>query len=333
MSEQDPLERPRLGLRRILLVSGGVLLVSAIFLVPGTGILQDVIPTADLPTPPSSSAGLTDGASSDADSTRGAATASEVPRLLLPVYWLGDVDGQDGLFREFLEAPEASSGDPIADAVLKMTSREPLDPDYRSPWQPASSVSSSISTRNVITIDLSSDALAEQLDEDDAKLALQQLVYTATAAAAHAGLITGGESSSVVVLVDGESGYRAFGSVDLRGEWTRDTSVLAPVWIIDPQEGSEADPGGLTVHGQGPADQQEVTWRVDRMPAGASAAEAPDGTVPDPFEEGTADISSADGTDRAYSFTLELPPGRYEITVSAPAVDGGASDSKTVRVR
>ena len=331
MSEQDPLERPRLGLRRILLVSGGVLLVSGIFLVPGTGLFQNVTPTTDLPTPPSSSAGLTDTRSGEVGTTGGAA-ASEVPRVLLPVYWLGDVDGSDRLFRELLETPEASTGDPIADAVLKMTSREPLDPDYRSPWQPASSVSSSISTRNVITIDLSSDALAEQLDEDEARLALQQLVFTATAAAAHAGLITGGESSSVVVLVDGESGYRAFGAVELRGEWTRDTSVLAPVWIIDPQEGVETDTSGFTVHGQGPAEQQEVTWRVDRVPAGVASAEAPDATAGAPFDEGTAEISTADGAEGAYTFTLQLPPGGYEITVSAPDA-GGASDSKTIQVR
>lgn len=322
MSEQDPLERPRLGLRRILLVSGGVLLVSGVFLIPGTGLLQNVVPTTDLPTPPSSSAGLTATSSED----DGAATASEAPRPLLPVYWLGNVNGGDRLFREFLETPEASSGDPIADAVLKMTSREPLDPDYRSPWRPASSVSSSISTRNVITIDLSSDALSEQLDEEEAELALQQLVYTATAAAANGGLVTGGESSSVVVLVDGRSGYRAFGAVDLRGELTRDNSVLAPVWIIDPQEGVEANADGLTVHGVGPTDQREVSWRVERASAGANTVDTA------PVDEGTADISSADDDAGAYSFTVALPPGRYEITVSAPTTEGEAADSKTVQV-
>ena len=332
MSEQDPLERPRLGLRRILLVSGGALLVSGVILVPGTGLLQGVAPTTDLRVPPSASAELSTDTAAGGPVVDGSARASSAPRPLLPVYWVGDAGNRDGLFREYLEAPATSTGDPIADAVLKMTSREPLDPDYRSLWQPASSVSSSISTRNVITIDLSSDALAEQLDEDEARLALQQLVFTATAAAAHAGLITGGESSSVVVLVDGESGYRAFGAVELRGEWTRDTSVLAPVWIIDPQEGVETDTSGFTVHGQGPAEQQEVTWRVDRVPAGVASAEAPDATAGAPFDEGTAEISTADGAEGAYTFTLQLPPGGYEITVSAPDA-GGASDSKTIQVR
>ena len=329
MSDQDPLKRPRLGLRRILLVSGGVLLASSIFLLPDTGLLQNVAPTTDLPTPPVSATGTNAVESAGAQEQGAPATSTDLPRPLVPVYWLGDVAGTDKLFREFLEAPDTSSGDPIADAVLKMTSREPLDPDYYSPWQPASSVSSSISTRNVITIDLSSDAFAERLDEDEARLALQQLVYTATAAAANAGLITAGETSSVVVLVDGTAGYRAFDAVELRGEWTRDASATAPVWIIDPQEGVESDTGELTVHGVGPADRREVSWRIDRVVDDADQ-DSPGATL---LEEGTAEVSSQDAAVGTYSFTVSLPAGQYEITVSARTSAGEAQDSKTVVVR
>lgn len=332
MSQQDPLKKNRLGLRGILLVSGGVLLASSVFLLPDLGLIPGSATTA-LPDPPvTSGPGTAPGASSDpsppvATRSQGAAAGpAETSRALLPVYWVGDVNGSDRLFREFLEAPSDATGDPIADAVRLMTAGEPLDPDYGSPWRAASNVSSSISTKNVITVDISSDAMTQRLDGDGARLALQQLVHTATAAAADAGLMTAGESSSVVVLVDGAANRRAFGSVDLGGEWTRDTASPAPVWIIDPQEGVVADPASLRIHGVGPASEDSVDWRIDREAAGSAG-----GT--DLFRDGSVDIVPEGGVPGAYSFSVTLPPGRYEITVSAPSGDAEAKDTKTVVVR
>lgn len=333
MSEQDPLKKNRLGLRGILLVSGGVLVASSVFLVPNVGLLQGTATTTSLPTPSGTPSEGQPGATPSEGSLQsqgaaagpGAETAS-----LLPVYWLGDVEGSDRLFREFRVTPAGSTGDPIADAVQLMTSGEPLDPDYHSPWRAASSVSSSISTKNVITVDISSDALGEALQEDDARLALQQLVYTATAAASNAGLIAGGESSSVVILVDGSADYRAFDAVDLGGERTRDATTLAPVWIIDPQEGVEAGSDGFTIHGVGPASARSVSWRIDRVDDPTSEG-GTGGT--DLFKDGTADIDAGEGAAGAYSFSVTLPPGRYDITVTVPSGDGQAQDSKSIVVR
>lgn len=326
MNEQDPLKRSRLGLRGMLLASGTVLVASSVFLAPNVGLLQGSAPTTALAEPLSAADdGAETGPSDPPVQAQGAAADPAEP--LLPVYWLGDVDGGDRLFREFLAAPDETTGDPIADAVQLMTSGRPLDPDYRSLWREASSVRSSISTKNVITLDISSDAFSEKLDADDARLALQQLVYTATAAAANAGLIQGGEASSLVVLVDGAADYRAFDSVDLGGEWTRDTSTLAPVWIIDPQEGVEAESTGLTIHGLGPASEDSVSWRIDRSTDGSEGGDTA------LFRDGTVDILPVDGAPGAYSFSVTLPPGQYDITVSAPAGSGEAEDSKTVVVR
>ncbi len=332
MTEQDPLKKSRLGLRGILMVSGGVLIASSVFLLPDVGLLQGPTPTTKLPAPPAPPATGEDIRAAPSGSALQSEGAEAGPvdsaPALLPVYWLGDVEGDDRLFREFRTDQEASTGDPIADAVRLMTSSQPLDPDYRSPWQAASDVSSSISTKNVITVDISSDAFAGRLSEDAARLAVQQLVYTATAAASSAGLIAGGESSSVVVLVNGAAGYRAFDAVDLGGEWTRDSSMLAPVWIIDPQEGIEADPG-VTIHGIGPASEQTVRWRIDTLPT------TPDGGSGEAelFRDGTVDIEPQEGAPGAYSFDETLPPGRYEVTVSVPEGDGTAQDTKTFEVR
>ncbi len=331
MNEQDPLRRNRLGLRGMLLVSGGVLVASSVFLLPNVGPNQGGAPTTSLPAPlqPTSAAGEA-GASptTPAVQSEGAAAGpADAVQPLLPVYWLGDVDGSDKLFREFRVAPAEGSGDPIADAVQLMTSGRPLDPDYRSPWRAASNVTSSISTKNVITLDISSDAFPDGLGEDEARLALQQLVYTATAAASDAGLITGGEASSVVVLVDGTAGYRAFDAVDLDGEWTRDSTNLAPVWIIDPQEDVEADTASLTILGVGPAVEQSLDWRIDRNIDGSKDGDAA------LFRDGSVDMAPQDGAPGAFSFSVTLPPGRYEITVSTPSDASSAADSKTVVVR
>lgn len=325
MSGQDPLRQKRLGLRGVLLVSGGVLLASSVFLVPNLGLLQGSTPTTSLAVPAvTSSPTADDGSDTSAGSTSAAASSLAAPALL-PVYWLGEVDGDARLFREFLTTQDQALMDPIGEAVRVMTAGDPLDPDYSSPWAEASSVSSSISTQNVITVDISSDAFAVPLPEAQARIAVQQLVYTATAAASNAGLIKGGEASSVVVLVDGAAGYRAFGTVDLDGEWTRDSAVLAPVWIIDPQQNVQVD-GVVTVNGLAPTTEDAVSWRIDRL---ADSGTPGAGEL---FRTGSAEVRTDETVAGTYSFSETLPSGRYVITVSAPTRTGAPTDTKNVVV-
>ncbi|WP_298252370.1 GerMN domain-containing protein [uncultured Arthrobacter sp.] len=327
MSEPDPLRTKRLGLGGILLVTGAVLVAGAVFVAPAVGPLDGTAVTTDLTAAPTPEPTIGSGTTSSAGATRTADTASSPAGEtgpLVPVYWVGESGGVERLFREFRRSPAGASGDAISDAVHLMTSEDPLDPDYRSPWSPASEVSSSISTDNVITLDISADAFDGQLGEDEALLAVQQLIYTATAAASDAGLIRGGEASSVIVLVDATAGYRAFGSVDLGGEWSRDASVLAPVWIIDPQEGVGLDAGTLTVHGVVWAPRSSATWSILPLQRGR----------PDPGRPVSEGVVGIGGDDAAgtYSFSVDLPPGRYEITVSVPFEGRVAADSSTVVV-
>ena len=76
-----------------------------------------------------------------------------------------------------------------------------------------------------------------------AERAIQQLVYTATAAAASAGLIDSGQQVQVVVLVDGHTDYVAFNHVRLGAPTSRSAGIVALVWIIDPQEGTSVADG------------------------------------------------------------------------------------------
>ncbi|GAB3555156.1 hypothetical protein GCM10027404_31210 [Arthrobacter tumbae] len=248
---------------------------------------------------------------------------------LLPVYWLGDANGL--LYREFL--PAESTGDPIAAAVWAMTSAEPLDDDYYSPWQEASAVNTSISPDNVVTIDISSDAFAAGIDAEVAGRAVQQLVYTATAAAANSGLIASGSPSSVRLLVDGKAGYSAFGHVELSSLLRRDVGAIAPVWIINPQDSSVRSDRTVIVQGSTTTTDAALEWRVRRVDGGGVPAEDVVG--------GTVPVDAGTGSVGLYEFSVALEPGTflievYEAAGQLPGTDpaaGVVADDKLVSIR
>lgn len=134
----------------------------------------------------------------------------------VPVYWVGNADGEERLFREFRDPAEGSSAvDPISAAATLMTASTPDDPDHRTLWSPVDQVGSSTSPDGTITVDLPSEAFRSDLDDREADLALQQLAHTVTAAADTAGLLPRGTTAEVVVLVDGRPDEEVFGSVRL----------------------------------------------------------------------------------------------------------------------
>ncbi|MER2137427.1 MAG: GerMN domain-containing protein, partial [Arthrobacter sp.] len=213
---------------------------AAPLLLASCGVVAE-LPTTSMPS--SFSAATSPESRPMAVSAPAEATASKV---VMPVYWLG-LNGSDvQLYREFL--PSKNTGDPIGEAVMAMTTDTPRDSDYFTPWAPASKVSASISSKNIITVDITADAFKPSLDAGMAHRAVQQLVYTATAAAANAGLTTAGYNTSVVVLVDGKAGYNAFGHEDLEPALERDKTLPAPIWIISPQE-QDGTETSLTVMG------------------------------------------------------------------------------------
>ena len=249
----------------------------------------------------------------DLQSPAAADTAS-----LLPVYWLGDANGL--LYREFL--PAESTGDPIAAAVWAMTSAEPLDDDYYSPWQEASSVNTSISPDNVITIDISSDSFATGIEAQVAERAVQQLVYTATAAAANSGLIASGSPSSVRLLVDGKAGYNAFGHIELSSILGRDASAIAPVWIINPQDGSVRTDRTVIIQGSTTTTDDGLEWRVRRVDGGGVPAED--------VVAGSVPVEAGTGTVGLYEFSVALEQGTYLVEVyeaSGTSPESGPADT------
>ena len=305
-----PPKYPALKLRRNIL---GLLAASSLLL-GGCGVVA-MTPTTTMPT----SFGEAAGSLSSPLGSTAPAEAKSVPGRI-PVYWLGLNGSNVYLYREF--QPAETSGDPIAEAVLAMTSGKPSDPDYFTPWNKAGSVSASISGKNIITVDISADAFKASLDAGMAHRAVQQLVYTATAAASNAGLTTVGHTPYVVLLVDGKAGYHAFGHELLEGQLERDPALAAPIWIIDPQEGTGAQ-SSLTVHGTAVSEGGQLSWRVEPIVDGRPAEAAVD--------TGYAELEAPTGGISLFSFTVELAPGEYSVSVFHGA-DRTDTDSKRVTI-
>ena len=228
------------------------------------------------------------------------ATASET----LPVYWLGRSTEDVFLYREFRSSNSAD--EPIVTALRTMMANKPLDPDYFSLWNEPSRLGASISAKNVITVDVSADAFGQKVDAGLAERSMSQLVYTATAAAAMAGLVDTTTPIQVSVLVDGHTGYKAFGHVSLDKPLTRNPAFVAPVWIIDPSHGATYKEVPLKVTGQGISPTGNLSWSLALMN---------DGTVSGEYLSGTVKIPQGPNELGEFTFNLVPPPGTYQLSI------------------
>ncbi|QCB98998.1 hypothetical protein E5206_12045 [Arthrobacter sp. PAMC25564] len=231
-----------------------------------------------------------------------------------PVYWIGRSNDNVFLYREFRDVPEQEN--PVTRALKVMMSQKPLDPDYFTPWQNPKKLATSISGKNVITVDVSADAFNSNVDAAMAEHAVQQLVYTATAAAASAGLIDSGQQIQVVVLVDGHTDYVAFNHVRLGSPTSRGVGMVAPVWIIDPQEGTSVDDGTVRITGRSTVPGGKLRWEILRV----------DGSVKAPYLNGTAAAASDTAQSGVFNISASLGPGNYEVRVSQLEAGNPAQD-------
>ncbi|MDJ0320098.1 GerMN domain-containing protein [Pseudarthrobacter sp. PS3-L1] len=222
-----------------------------------------------------------------------------------PVYWIGRSDDNTFLYREFRDVPEEENQ--VTRALRAMMSESPLDPDFFTPWQNPKKLATSISGRNVITVDVSDDAFNSTLDADMAARAVQQLVYTASAAGASSGLIDAGVAIQVVVLVDGHTDFMAFDHVKLGEPMSRNAALVAPVWIIDPQEGSALPNGSVKISGRSTTPGGLLSWQLLRKDEGGESTTYLSG------ETLAANTSENPGL---FSLSLSLEPGSYDLRVS-----------------
>lgn len=219
----------------------------------------------------------------------------------IPVYWMGSTATRLWVYREFRAVPDA--GDRATSAVQAILREQPLDPDYSSPWRPAGDVSVTVDGQ-AVTVDLSADAFENtDLGSEAAEVAVQQLVYTVTAAAQVRGPVT--------VLVDGQSGFEAWGALVLDSPLRRDPAVQAQIWLDGPLQGTRVPAGRVTVSGVGTAFEGTLSWEV---------TDASGEVVDDGFTN-----AGANGSFAPFAFAVDLPAGDYTVSVWADDASGGES--------
>lgn len=241
----------------------------------------------------------------------------------MPIYFVGQTQQAFRLYREFRTIRKIDG--PISSAVSAMTRLRPLDPDYANPWRPASWVQVGQEGKT-LTVDLSADAFANRnVGSELAAVAVQQLVYTATAAA-H---VAGRDATSVVILVDGKPAD-VWGVVHVGAPMSRAPmiDVQAQAWVTAPQQGDVVPAGRVRFTGYGTSFEAVFHWEVTTA-AGRRVAhgEAMGGSM---GEYGTLE------------WAVRLAPGSYTVRLATddPSGDGEhhegagpAVDTKSFTVR
>jgi hypothetical protein len=262
--------------------------------------------------------------------------AQAAPAASLPVYVASRQNGRTVLFREFRGTSTRGVDAQVAEAVRSAIVVAPQDPDYTQLFaaQPEPAVVARVTWERIeLDISPAPRPRSSAVTGEDANLALQQLVWTATATAAVAAqsappgspvnarpVPPGGRS--VHITLDHRANQRLFDLVRLDTNFTRmpdkGDDPRAKAWIIDPRERSRHARGALDADGDAVAmGQAEVlvvlardglVVRAER--ASLTQSEPSGGTRPPlPGQRGEWRISGWN-VDRA---------GSYELLVVAPA--------------
>ncbi len=230
------------------------------------------------------------------------------------MYYLGEEriwredDGQPvdriRLYREFHQVP-AGDGSPRAKTAAAITAMladgNAFDPDYSSGWPAAASLRDVSIDGDTVTVDISG-AAANSVGAETAEQAVQQLIWTATAAS---------DKPGVRLLLDGEPATELWGHVTVGGVLKRAAALgtIAQLWLIDPQHDSTVAPT-FTVHVSGSVFESTVQLRVRQG----------DQTVSEKF------VTLAGGSEDRFGeakTTMTLSPGSYVVEAYAEsAVDG-----------
>jgi hypothetical protein len=234
--------------------------------------------------------------------------SSEAPSGQVPVYVIGTQGGRKWLFREFRPTHAVTPDDKVAEAVTDAVTDRPSDPDYDPPLFEGSpnSVATATVTPSLITVTLSAAMVSRpDVTRADARLALEQLVWTATAAA--------GATADTPVLIRVDHGTQSlFGQLPLGQQYTRggfSPNPCAPLWITSLVEGTDVGHNPFEVHGDAVVgDGGSITWTLTRDGAQVGAGDAlldpPAGT-----RRGWTVTPPTQGRAGHYRLTVQLQPG------------------------
>jgi hypothetical protein len=239
-------------------------------------------------------------------------TPTSAPAVV-PAYFM--IDTRNGL-RLAREQRTVTGSDPVQAAVETMIAG-PIDPDYTTTWNPATTVLGTSRVDGAIVVDLSADARTANVGSEGAALMIQQLVYTATGAA-------GEPTTPVLLRIDGKSAGELWGVVAWDAPVTREDpiSVRLLVQIDAPAEGATTT-SPLHVTGEAAVFEAVLHWAV--LDAGG-------------VEVSSGVTMTAEGqTFAPYAFEVELTPGAYTVVITEDDPSDGAggtpmSDSRAVTV-
>jgi hypothetical protein len=219
------------------------------------------------------------------------------------------------LYREFqrLQPRDGGPAERTRAAVAEMLRGRAADPNYDNWWPVSARVRDVRVAGDVVTVDLAG-AATSPVDAETARFAVQQLVWTATAASA---------LPRVRLLLDGAPVARLWGLVDTAQPMRRGAAIdlLAPVWLIAPQEG---DVVGRTVEVHVAGTVFEATAHLRVRHGRTVVYDQPVLLDAGPPAQGEATVR------------LRLAPGSYVIEAYEVSMVDGATqhlDDHTVTVR
>ncbi|MGH3443836.1 MAG: Gmad2 immunoglobulin-like domain-containing protein [Nocardioidaceae bacterium] len=307
--------------RNWLLGSGAAAVAVAAVIIAVVVVGNQTTPQANRPpvaTSPSKHSSPSTAASASASASANARTAGQ--EMTVPVYYPGDTPNGIRLYREF---HKVTTTDGLTAALSLAVGRaadggssKPSDPDYSAPWPSGTTIEGVGHGNDQITVNLGGPALAQRpagMSEATAKIAIQQLVYTATAASQ--------QTVPVRFLIDGNAATTLLG-VDVSPSVKRGDSfkVLALVWISSPGEGAHVS-SPFTVTGVGALFEANAVWELKQggkvVKQGHTTAEQCCTMAP-------------------YSFKVSAPPGDYTLVVHDSDASGSGratpQDTKDITV-
>ncbi len=215
--------------------------------------------------------------------------------MTVPVYYIGP--GKK-LYREYHKVTLGSApANGVAPAVAQLFAKTALDPDYHSGWVSSAPAPTVTVAGGIATINLHSTPGYVSATPTEGAAALQELIWTATA-------YTGG--TGVRILVDGKAVSTVMGQ-PASGVLHRGPAVdvLAPIWIIDPQQGAQVS-NNVTINVAGIVFEAQFSLDI-RNSAGAVVTTIPVHLSAGPPSQGTATLH------------VTLTPGTYTVEGLLPS--------------
>lgn len=240
------------------------------------------------------------------------------PSTTVAVYYVGDTErAGPRLYREF----QRGEGEALPAGVAALTG-SPLDPDYRTLWQPGQLLGASYDGDVIVaTVDPAVRARPAGLSRAEAAAAVEQVVYTLQAAVQERAPVQFRTGDNPIDQVFGVPTAEPVAEGDA-------LDVLSHVSLTTPEEGAVVDDGPLEVSGVGNSFEANLGWEIrqgDRVvEEGYATLEGYMEPRLFPFET-SVDVSALEPGDYTFWVTTDDPTGGTEGI-------GAMTDDRTFRV-